>query len=226
MLLELFPARYLRAIWYRPQGLRSDQPLTALCTYYRLGTGRVAGLDGGSRYQLLTSLSQTGALLELGYRDQSSRPPLNLVADFGHGSMLMLLGIVFALYERERSGKGKIVDAAMVDGISVLAQMMWTMKSTGALRDERELFLIDGGIFCRCYETADGKHMSVGAINPQFFAALLTGLGLLAKEVSSQLDIALYPLDARDLRAAVRQSDPRTVNTGFLPASMYSSPRC
>jgi alpha-methylacyl-CoA racemase len=73
-------------------------------------------------------LSQTGALWALGHRDRPPMPPLNLVADFGGGSMLVLLGIVAALYERERSGQGQVVDAAMVDGVSVLAQMMWTMK--------------------------------------------------------------------------------------------------
>jgi alpha-methylacyl-CoA racemase len=120
--------------------------------------------------------------------------PLNLVADFGGGSMLVLLGIVAALYERERSGLGQVVDAAMVDGVSVLAQMMWTMKSTGALRDEREAFLLDGGApFYRCYETADGKYVAVGAIEPQFFAELLTGLGLSADDVPGQLDIGSYP---------------------------------
>src|ERR1700742_4659295 len=139
-------------------------------------------------------LSQTGALSALGYADRPPMPPLNLVADFGGGSMLVLLGIVAALYERERSGKGQVVDAAMVDGVSVLAQMMWTMKSTGALRDQRESFLLDGGApFYRCYETADGKYLAVGAIEPQFFAALLTGLGLTPDQVPGQLDIGSYP---------------------------------
>jgi alpha-methylacyl-CoA racemase len=139
-------------------------------------------------------LSQTGALSALGYRDRPPMPPLNLVADFGGGSMLVLLGIAVALYERERSGRGQVVDAAMVDGVSVLAQMMWTMKSTGALRDQRESFLLDGGApFYRCYETSDGKYMAVGAIEPQFFAALLDGLGLSADDVPNQLDIASFP---------------------------------
>src|SRR6202034_1098884 len=121
-------------------------------------------------------------------------PPLNLVADFGGGSMFVLVGIVAALYERERSGTGQVVDAAMVDGVSVLAQMMWTMRSTGALRDERESFLLDGGApFYRCYETSDGKYMAVGAIEPQFFAALLAGLGLSTDDVPSQLEIGSYP---------------------------------
>ncbi len=139
-------------------------------------------------------LSRTGALAALGYADRPPLPPLNLIADFGGGSMLVLLGIVAALYERERSGMGQVIDAAMVDGVSVLAQVMWTMKSTGALRDRRESFLLDGGApFYRCYETSDGKYMAVGAIEPQFFAALLSGLGLAPDQVPGQLDIASYP---------------------------------
>jgi alpha-methylacyl-CoA racemase len=138
-------------------------------------------------------LSQTGALSALGYRDRPPMPPLNLVADFGGGSMLVLLGILAALHERERSGQGQVIDAAMVDGVSLLAQMMWTMKGIGSLRDERESFLLDGGApFYRCYETSDGKYMAVGAIEPQFFAQLLSGLGLSAADVPNQLDIGSY----------------------------------
>lgn len=139
-------------------------------------------------------LSRTGALSALGYADRPPMPPLNLVADFGGGSMLVLLGIATALYERERSGRGQVIDAAMVDGVSVLAQMMWTMKSTGSLRDRRESFLLDGGApFYGCYETSDGKYVAVGAIEPQFFAALLDGLGLAADDVPGQLDRDSYP---------------------------------
>ena len=164
-----------RLIFARITGWGQDGPLA-----------QTAGHD-------INYLSQTGALSALGYRDRPPMPPLNLVADFGGGSMLVLLGIVVALYERERSGKGQVVDAAMVDGVSLLAQMMWTMKSTGALRDERESFLLDGGApFYRCYETSDGKYLAVGAIEPQFFAALLTGLGLFPDEVPGQLDIGSY----------------------------------
>jgi alpha-methylacyl-CoA racemase len=164
-----------RLIYARITGWGQDGPLA-----------QTAGHD-------INYLSQTGALSALGYRDRPPIPPLNLVADFGGGSMLVLLGIVVALYERERSGRGQVVDAAMVDGVSLLAQMMWTMKSTGALRDERESFVLDGGApFYRCYETSDGKYMAVGAIEPQFFAALLTGLGLSPDEVPGQLDIGSY----------------------------------
>ncbi len=139
-------------------------------------------------------LSQTGALSAIGYRDRPPVAPLNLVADFGGGSMLVLLGIVAALYERERSGKGQVIDAAMVDGVSILAQMMWTMKATGSLKDERESFLLDGGApYYRTYETSDGGYMAVGAIEPQFFAQLISGLGLTPDDVPNQFDLARYP---------------------------------
>ena len=169
-----------RLIFARITGWGQDGPLA-----------QTAGHD-------INYLSQTGALSALGYRDRPPMPPLNLVADFGGGSMLVLLGIVAALYERERSGRGQVIDAAMVDGVSVLAQMMWTMKSTGALRDERESFLLDGGApFYRCYETSDGKYMAVGAIEPQFFAALLAGLGLSRRRGARPARHRVIPADAR-----------------------------
>jgi alpha-methylacyl-CoA racemase len=138
-------------------------------------------------------LSQTGALSAIGYRDRPPVAPLNLVADFGGGSMFVLLGIVSALYERERSGKGQVIDAAMVDGVSILAQMMWTMKATGSLKDQRESFLLDGGApFYRTYETSDGQYMAVGAIEPQFFAQLVSGLGLTPDDVPNQFELGRY----------------------------------
>jgi alpha-methylacyl-CoA racemase len=165
-----------RLIFARITGWGQDGPLA-----------KTAGHD-------INYLSQTGALSAIGYRDRPPVAPLNLVADFGGGSMFVLLGIVAALYERERSGQGQVIDAAMVDGVSILAQMMWTMKSVGLMRDERESFMLDGGApFYRTYETSDGRHMAVGAIEPQFFAQLLSGLGLSAHEVPYQLDRDRFP---------------------------------
>jgi alpha-methylacyl-CoA racemase len=165
-----------RLIFARITGWGQDGPMA-----------QVAGHD-------INYLSQTGALSAIGYRDRPPVAPLNLVADFGGGSMFVLLGIVAALYERERSGKGQVIDAAMVDGVSILAQMAWTMKSTGSLKDERESFMLDGGApFYRTYETSDGKYMAVGAIEPQFFAQLLAGVGLTAQDVPDQLDTAAFP---------------------------------
>jgi alpha-methylacyl-CoA racemase len=164
-----------RLIFARITGWGQDGPLAS-----------TAGHD-------INYLSQTGALSAIGFRDRPPVAPLNLVADFGGGSMFVLLGIVSALYERERSGKGQVIDAAMVDGVSILSQMMWTMKATGSLKDERESFMLDGAApFYRTYETSDGKYMAVGAIEPQFFAQLLAGLGFSDEDVA-QFDFAAYP---------------------------------
>jgi alpha-methylacyl-CoA racemase len=108
--------------------------------------------------------------------------------------MLVMVGIVAALFEREISGRGQVIDAAMVDGVSMLSQMAWTMKAVGSLRDERESFLLDGGApFYRTYETADGQYVAVGAIEPQFYAALLAGLGLDAEALPQQMDRESFP---------------------------------
>lgn len=164
-----------RLIFARITGWGQDGPMA-----------RTAGHD-------INYLSQTGALSAIGYRDRPPVAPLNLVADFGGGSMFVLLGIVSALYERERSGEGQVIDAAMVDGVSILAQMMWTMKSTGSLQDQRESFLLDGGApYYRTYETSDGQYMAVGAIEPQFFAQLVSGLGLAPDELPNQFDLGRY----------------------------------
>lgn len=173
-----------RLIFARITGWGQDGPLA-----------QTAGHD-------INYLSQTGALSAIGYRDRPPVAPLNLVADFGGGSMLTLIGIVTALYEREQSGRGQVVDAAMVDGVSMLAQMMWTMKSTGVMKDQRESFLLDGGApYYRVYETSDGGYMAVGSIEPQFFAQLLVGLGLDPAEVPNQFDLARYD-EMRDIFAA------------------------
>jgi alpha-methylacyl-CoA racemase len=164
-----------RLIFARITGWGQDGPLA-----------QTAGHD-------INYLSQTGALHAIGYRDRPPVAPLNLVADFGGGSMFVLLGIVSALYERERSGRGQVIDAAMVDGVSILAQVMWGMKRNGSLKDEREAFMLDGGApYYRTYETSDGQYMAVGSIEPQFFAQLVSGLGLSADEVPNQFDLARY----------------------------------
>ncbi|MBL7488870.1 CoA transferase [Frankia sp. AgB1.9] len=127
----------------------------------------------------LNYISVTGILHAIGPRDGKPVVPLNLVGDFGGGSMFLLTGILAALWERERSGAGQVVDAAMVDGASVLAQMMWAWRATGFWSDERGTNVLDGGApYYDTYVCADGRHVAVGAIEPQFYAALLAGLGL------------------------------------------------
>jgi alpha-methylacyl-CoA racemase len=144
-------------------------------------------------------ISLNGVLHAIGREGEKPVPPLNLVGDFGGGSMFLLLGILSALFERQTSGKGQVVDAAMVDGSSVLVQMMWGMRALGMWTDERGTNMLDTGApYYDTYECADGRYVSVGAIEPQFYAAMLDGLGLDAKDLPGQNDRSRWP----ELRAA------------------------
>lgn len=139
-------------------------------------------------------ISLNGTLHAVGRKGERPVPPLNLAGDFGGGSMFLLVGILSALYERQTSGKGQVIDAAMIDGSAVLMQMMWGFRASGMWSDERGTNLLDTGApYYDTYETADGKYMAVGAIEPQFYAELLKGLGLDSADLPAQNDIARWP---------------------------------
>ncbi len=136
----------------------------------------------------------TGALHAIGHVDSRPVPPLNLVGDYGGGSMLLLVGILAALWERERSGHGQVVDAAMVDGASLLMQMMWSLRGSGAWSDHRGANLLDTGCpFYDTYACADGAYVAVGALEPEFYAELIDGLGLGHEALPAQYDRDAWP---------------------------------
>jgi alpha-methylacyl-CoA racemase len=136
----------------------------------------------------------SGALGPIGRAGQRPVPPLNLVGDFGGGGMLLAVGILAALVERERSGLGQVVDAAMVDGSALLTSFIYGMLATGTWQDRRGSNMLDGGApWYDTYETAGGGYVAVGAIEPQFYAALLDGLGLAGADLPNQLDPAGWP---------------------------------
>jgi alpha-methylacyl-CoA racemase len=136
----------------------------------------------------------TGALHAIGRKGERPVPPLNLVGDFGGGSMLLLVGILSALWEAQRSGEGQVVDAAMVDGASLLTQMVWSFRGLGVWKDERGVNLLDGGApFYDTYTCADGRHVAVGALEPQFYAALLEGLEVEPDGLPHQMDQSGWP---------------------------------
>lgn len=123
-------------------------------------------------------IALTGALDAIGRKGQAPVPPLNLVGDFGGGGMLLAYGIVCALVERGVSNRGQVVDAAMVDGASTLMAMMYAMKAMGVWDSERGSNMLDTGAhFYDAYETSDGKYISIGSIEPQFYALLLEKSG-------------------------------------------------
>ncbi len=147
-------------------------------------------------------LGLTGALHAIGPASEPV-PPMNLLGDFGGGSMFVLSGILAALWERERSGRGQVVDAAMVDGVSVLSQIILELRSVNMWGDSRAANLLDGGApFYRTYKCADGGFIAAGAIEPQFYALLIDGLGLSAAELPNRDDPRQWPALTAALSAA------------------------
>lgn len=169
-------ARNPRLVYARMTGWGQDGPMA-----------QRAGHD-------INYLSMTGMLSAIGRAGEPPVPPLNLAADFGGGSMFLVAGVLAALYERQASGRGQVVDAAMVDGVSALAAMPWSFRASGLWEDARESNMLDGGApFYRVYACADGGEMAVGAIEPQFYARLLEGLGLDPDGLPHQIDRSRWP---------------------------------
>jgi len=139
-------------------------------------------------------LSVTGLLHALGRDGEPPAPPLNLVADLGGGSMFCVTGVLAALVERASSGRGQVVDVAMVDGVGVLGQLVWALRGAGVWSDARQANLLDGGApFYRTYRCADGRFVAVGALEPHFYAELLAGLGLAGEQLPAQYDRTGWP---------------------------------
>lgn len=147
----------------------------------------------------------TGALHAIGVAGGPPVIPLNLIGDFGGGSLFLVVGLLAALWESGRSGQGQVVDAAMVDGATSLMTAMFAAVSAGFWRDERGSNLLDGGApFYSVYETGDGKYVSVGAIEPKFFAVLVERLGLDPSLVARQYDARSWPALREAIAAAFR----------------------
>ena len=140
-------------------------------------------------------IAVAGTLHPIGRAGERPVPPLNLVGDFGGGGMLMALGVLAALLERQRSGLGQVVDAAMVDGSALLAAFIHGLHAAGVWRDERGVNLLDTGApFYDTYETSDGRYMAVGALEARFYGELVKGLGLAGEELPGQHDTAAWPV--------------------------------
>jgi alpha-methylacyl-CoA racemase len=157
------------------------------------GWGRSGPLADAAGHDL-NYLALSGVLHAIGRADTPPPVPLTLVGDYGGGSMFLVTGILAALYERQRSGQGQVVDVAMVDGIGVLAQKMWAMRGAGTWSEERSANLLDGGApFYDVYPCADGRYLAIGAIERQFYRSLLAGLGLDGEDLGDQYDRRAWP---------------------------------
>jgi alpha-methylacyl-CoA racemase len=175
-------------------------PETALARNPRLVYGRMTGWGQDGPYATMAGhdinyIALAGVLAHIGRAGERPVPPLNLVGDFGGGGMLLAFGIVCALLETSRSGQGQVVDAAMVDGSAVLMSMMHGLSAMGLWSESREANLLDGGApFYDVYETADGGYVSIGSLEPQFYAELLRLTGLEGEHgMTAQMDRSEWP---------------------------------
>ena len=147
-------------------------------------------------------IALTGALAAIG-RKEAPVPPLNLVGDFGGGALYLAMGICAALIEAGKSGKGQVVDCAMTDGATSLMSMFYGMKASGIWTTNRSDNMLDGAAhFYDVYETADGKFVSIGSIEPQFYALLREKAGFDDAAFDAQMDKSAWP----DLKAKVEEA--------------------
>ncbi len=163
------------------------------------GFGQTGPLADGAGHDL-NYIALTGALHAIGARGGKPVPPLNLVGDYGGGALYLAFGVMAALFERQRSGRGQVVDAAMVDGAGSLVSLFYGLHASGAWDQPRGDNLLDGGApFYDTYETADGRWVSLAPIEPKFFAEFTRLTGLDERFVKRQYDRREWPA----MRAAI-----------------------
>ncbi|HEV2993246.1 MAG TPA: CaiB/BaiF CoA-transferase family protein [Acidimicrobiia bacterium] len=182
---EVFRPGVAERLGIGPDACRARNPRLV---YGRLtGWGQTGPLANAAGHDL-DYLAVAGALEPLGRAGQPPTPPINVLGDFAGGGLLLALGVAAALYERERSGAGQVVDAAMVDGAALLLTPFYGARASGAWGERGTNLLDTGAPFYDVYETADHAWLAVGAIEEQFYAALLDGLGLADAELPDRMD--------------------------------------
>lgn len=205
-------------------------PAESLSTNPKLIYGRMTGWgQTGPLAQTaghdLNYLAITGALHPIGAANQPPVPPLNLAADYGGGTMFLLLGILAALYERNTSGQGQVIDAAMVDGVPAMMGLLHTWFARQWWTTEREANFLDGGApFYRCYTTADNKYISVAPLEPHFFKELLAKAGIPAEHHDSQYQKANWPERSQHYADIFRQKTQAEWLTIFAASDACVAP--
>jgi alpha-methylacyl-CoA racemase len=189
-LIEGFRPGVMERLGLGPEVLRADNP--------RLVYGRMTGWgQTGPRAHDpghdIDYIAVSGTLNAIGPAGGKPVPPINLVGDFGGGAMMLAFGMLAAILHAQKTGQGLVVDAAMTEGSALLMSMMWGFRAAGRWPGERGTNIIDGGApFYDTYECADGKFVAVGAIEPQFYAALRKVMQLDAPEWDAQFDAARW----------------------------------
>ncbi|MCC5808896.1 MAG: CoA transferase [Ectothiorhodospiraceae bacterium] len=205
-LIEGFRPGVAERLGFGPEQCQARNPRLV---YGRMtGWGQTGPLAQAAGHDI-NYISLSGALHAIGRKGERPIPPLNLVGDFGGGGMLLAFGVTCALLEAQRSGQGEVVDASMVEGSALLMSMMYAFKAGGAWKDDRGSNMLDGAAhFYDTYETSDGKYVSIGSIEPQFYSLLMEKTGLSAEELGNQRDPRSWP-EAKECLAAVFRTRTR-----------------
>lgn len=203
VLLEGFRPGVVERLGLGPELCLALQPRLV---YGRMtGFGQTGPLASAAGHDL-NYIALTGALDAIGPAGGAPLPPLNLVGDYGGGALYLAFGVMSALYERQTSGRGQVVDAAMVDGAASLASIFWGLQAAGQWREARGANLLDGGApFYATYETADGRWVALAALEPKFFAVLAAKLELPEVFVKRQYDRSQWPAMRDAIASAVRR---------------------
>jgi alpha-methylacyl-CoA racemase len=191
VVLEGFRPGVMERLGLGPQPCQDRNPALV---YGRItGWGQQGPLAQAAGHDI-NYIALTGMLHAMGRSGAPPVPPLNLVGDFGGGAMMLAFGVVCALLEARTSGKGQVIDAAMTDGAALLGAMIYGFRAFGAWSDQRGANLLDGGAhFYDTYACADGKFISIGAIEPQFYALLLKLAGIDDPAFNAQMDARNWP---------------------------------
>lgn len=202
-LIEGFRPGVMERLGLGPEPLLADNP--------RLVYGRMTGWGQSGPMARdvghdINYIAISGALHAVGTAGGKPVPPINLVGDFGGGGMMLAFGMLAAILQAQATGRGQVVDCAMTDGSAVLMSMIWGFRAMGRWGNDRGTNLLDGGAhFYDTYETADGKWVSLGAIEPQFYKALRGVMGLDGPEWDPQFAPAVWPTLKAELARRFRQ---------------------
>lgn len=223
VLIEGFRPGAMERLGLGPQDCMAANP--------RLIYGRMTGWGQDGPYAQapghdINYIALAGVLAHLGRAGSPPTPPLNLLADYGGGGMLLAVGILAALIETARSGQGQVIDAAMVDGSALLMTFAWTLHHKGQLGGPRGTNILDSGApFYDAYECADGAYISVGSVEPQFYDELLRVTGLDGDPVmAGQHDRSLWPDQKKRLAEAILRRTSREWREAMESAQVCFAP--
>ena len=221
ILLEGLRPGVMERLGLGPEQLRTDNPGLI---YGRMTGWGQSGPRAHTAGHDINYISLTGALHAVGSSAGPPVIPLNVVGDFGGGSLYLVVGVLASLADRGRSGRGRTVDAAIVDGVTHLLTLVHALRNAGLWRDEREANLFDGGApFYAVYETSDAGHIAVGAVEPRFYANLLEVLGQ-GDLLERQYDRAAWRADRAAIAQIFRSRDRHYWERAFEGLDVCATP--